>query len=65
MALRADCRNMRIIFFEGDIFHSMEESRIPDNVKTWRVSYVFKMVMNPREKDQNIKKCFSEYISNL
>jgi hypothetical protein len=65
IAQRVDCRNMRIVFFEGDIFHAIEDSSIPDAIKTWRVSYVFRMVMNPREKDQNIKKCFSEYISNL
>lgn len=60
MATRVECRNMRIVLFEGDIFHSMEESNIPDGIKTWRVSYVFKLIMNPRERDQNIKKSFFE-----
>lgn len=63
MAKRVGCQNMRIVLFEGDIFHSMEESNIPSDVKTWRVSYVFKLIMNPRERDQNVKKSFFEYIS--
>lgn len=64
LAERVDCRNMRLVFFEGDIFHSMEESKIPVDVKTWRVSYVFKLILNPVGKDQNIKSAFFNLLSD-
>ena len=62
--LRTDCRNMRLIFFEGDIFHSIEESKIPDEVKTWRISYVFKLIVNPKEENQNVKAAFLDMARN-
>jgi hypothetical protein len=65
LALRANCLNMRLIFFEGDIIHSIEESKIPSNVNTWRVSYVFKLVVNPRRQDQSTKRLFSEWVNQL
>jgi len=60
LAVKANCVNMRIVIFEGDIFHSIEESKIPDEVKTWRISYVFKLIVNPKEKNQNVKAAFLE-----
>jgi hypothetical protein len=63
VALRANCLNMRLVLFEGDIFHSIEESKIPSGTKTWRISYVFKLILNPREKHQDIKKAFFESVS--
>jgi len=63
LLLRTNCINMRLVLFEGDIFHSIEESKIPREIKTWRASYVFKLMINPRQKDQNLKKIFSELFS--
>ncbi len=40
LALKISCSNMRLVLFEGDIFHSIEASKIPSSVKTWRISYV-------------------------
>ncbi len=64
-ALKADCLHMRLVIFEGDIIHSIEASKIPTPVKTWRVSYVFKLVLNPKQPNQSIKKMFSEWIGNF
>ncbi len=63
MLLRTNCINMRLVLFEGDILHSIEESKIPREMKTWRASYVYKLIINPRQKDQNLKKIFSELFS--
>jgi hypothetical protein len=63
IAVRADCTNMRLVLFEGDIFHSMEESRLPEGVKTWRVSYVFKLIVNPKREGESMKKAFFDFIS--
>jgi hypothetical protein len=65
MALRVDCLNMRLVLFESDIFHSIEESKIPPTTNTWRISYVYKLIVNPREKDQNIKNSFFERMSRF
>ena len=40
-------------------------SNIPNDTKTWRVSYVFKLVVNPRHEGQSVKKMFSELIRQL
>lgn len=58
--LDAECRNMRVILFEGDIIHSIEKSTVPPDVKTWRVSYVFKLCINPREANSDMKRDFSK-----
>jgi len=60
ICLRAQCLNMRLVLFEGDIWHSIEESFIPPGVKTWRVSYVFKLIFNPKKSDQSVKRIFSQ-----
>ena len=62
LALRADCLHMRLVFFESDLFHSMEESNLPPDVKSWRVSYVFKLVVNPTKPCQNLKESFREWV---
>lgn len=64
LVVKANCLNMRIVIFEGDIFHSIEESNIPDEVKTWRISYVFKLIVNPKEENQNVKAAFLEMARN-
>lgn len=58
--LFTECHNARVVFFEGDILHSIEESKIPSDLKTWRVSYVFKLVINPKDKHLSMKQKFSE-----
>lgn len=55
----ADCKHMRFVIFEGDIVHSIEKSNIPPEFKTWRVSYVFKLMMNPKEQGKSLKKEFN------
>lgn len=62
MALHSDCLHTRMVFFEGDIWHSIEQSKIPSDVKTWRVSYVFKLIFNPKDPQQSPKKAFQEWI---
>ncbi|MDQ3239261.1 MAG: hypothetical protein M3P33_01940 [bacterium] len=52
IAAKADCCHMRFVLFEGDILHSIEESKIPPEISTWRVSYVFKLIINPRESNK-------------
>ena len=53
---KADCNHMRFVLFEGDIIHSIEESRTPPDIKTWRVSYVFKIMINPKEAGKNLRQ---------
>lgn len=65
VALKMDCRDARLVLFEGDIFHSPEESRIPPNVKPWRVSYVLKLIVNPKSEAQCIKKEFLELLHRV
>ncbi len=62
-ALLADCIDMRLVFFEGDILHATEPSHFPPNIQPWRISYVFKLTLNPKKKSQNIKKAFYKLIT--
>jgi ribosomal protein L23 len=48
------------VLFEGDLLHSVEESKISTDLKLWRISYVLKLIINPRSEKQNVKKAFSE-----
>jgi len=63
--LQTNCLNMRLVLFEGDIFHTIEKSNIPSDIKTWRVSYVFKLIFNPRNKDQNVKEDFAQKLFQM
>lgn len=65
IALRTDCRNTRLVLFEGDIFHAIEESQIPENLKTWRVSYVFKLVVNPKREGESMRSVLSRIIPRI
>lgn len=58
IATTADSRHMRFVLFEGDILHSIEESKIPEDVKTWRISYVFKLILNPKQPHKSMKTTF-------
>lgn len=64
LSLRVDCLPMRLVLFEGDIFHSIEESKIPTGIQTWRVSYVYKLLINPKRKDQCLKRIFYDIYQN-
>ncbi len=64
IAAKADCCHMRFVLFEGDILHSIEESKIPPEISTWRVSYVFKLIINPREANQSMKTAFHELLKS-
>jgi hypothetical protein len=59
---KADARHMRFVLFEGDIIHSIEESKHPQDTKPWRISYVFKLIINPKEEKKSMKKAFSDLI---
>lgn len=64
IALRGDCRHMRFVLFEGEILHSIEESKIPSQINTWRVSYVFKLMINPREAGKSMKTAFYDFLKS-
>lgn len=63
--LRADCLPMRMVIFEGDIIHSIESSQIPPSVKTWRVSCVFKLFLNPKNPSTSLKEALREKLSHF
>lgn len=63
IAERVDCLDGRLVFFEGDLLHTIEASDIPPGINTWRISYVFKMMMNPKNPNSNLKKMFFERLS--
>lgn len=62
--ITVDCRHTRFVLFESDILHAIAESKIPLDVHTWRVSYVFKLMINPREADQNMKDSFYKVLQS-
>jgi hypothetical protein len=62
LSFSSECHPLRIVLFEGDIPHSIQASAIPPGLATWRVSYVFKLSVNPRRKERSMKKDFSELI---
>ena len=62
--IQAICRNMRIVIFEGDIFHSIGASNFSEDIDTWRVSYVFKIILNPKSPTQNIVDLLMEFFKN-
>jgi hypothetical protein len=62
LVVRTNCVSMRLVFFQGDIWHSIEESAISGGESSWRISYVFKLLFNPKDKDQNIKETLLDYL---
>jgi len=50
-----ECSHGRIVIFEGDIWHSISPSLLP-SLNTWRVSHVYKLILNPISGNQDIKK---------
>ncbi len=65
IAIRSSPNNMRLVLFESDLFHTIEESHIPEEVKTWRVSYVYKLIINPRRKTDSMKQKFAQLAAGL
>lgn len=65
IVFRSNCLNMRLVLFQGDIFHSIEESTIPKNETTWRISYVFKLILNPRDGEGSIKENLANFIKKI
>lgn len=64
-ALRTQCKHMRLVFFEGDILHSIEEAKLPSHVKTWRISYVLKLLFNPKNANQSMRTAFYEFLKSF
>jgi len=48
----------RLVLFEGDLLHAIASAQQTPSPDIWRVSYVFKLMLNPRSADQNIKQAF-------
>lgn len=65
IVLRTNCFNMRLVLFQGDIFHSIEESIIPQDTATWRISYVFKLIINPKGSGDSVKEKFKDFIKAI
>jgi hypothetical protein len=65
LVLRTHCHHMRLVLFEGDIVHSIEESKIPLGVETWRISHVFKLILNPRHEALSMKQAFLAWVHSL
>lgn len=64
VATKAECRHMRFVLFEGDIVHGIEKSQIPTGVKASRVSYVFKLTLNPKKANAHLKQQFAELMQS-
>ena len=58
----SNCEHMRIILFRGDISHSISASKMM-NINASRVSWVFKLVMNPTKATQNIQNDLERFFS--
>lgn len=54
----------RFVLFEGDIVHTIEESHIPPDVETWRISYVYKLIFNPKKSGQNLKETLEQLLKS-
>ena len=54
--IKVPCRHRQMVIFEGDILHTIEASHIPPEIQTWRVSYVFKIILNPRKAYQSMRQ---------
>ena len=63
IGFRSSCLHMRMVFFEGNIDHSIEKSNLPLNILSERVSYVFKLVINPKHHE-SMKLALSRALKN-
>ncbi|WP_420422388.1 hypothetical protein [Simkania sp.] len=57
----SDCIDMRLVLFEGNIMHGVEASHLPEK-GAWRISYVFKLLLNPKDGSQNIKESLKKLL---
>jgi hypothetical protein len=60
-----ECEHMRMVIFECNISHSIQQSFIPPGIKTWRNSFVYKIILRRRkESDEgvSIKAQFERFI---
>lgn len=65
LALKASCLDTRLVLFEGDIVHTIEASNFPLDSSPWRVSYVFKLILNPRKQEACVKREFSTLMQSI
>lgn len=63
--LREECRHMSFVLFEGQIVHGVARSTIPAGITPWRVSYVLKLVINPKKENDSMKQKFCELIRSV
>jgi hypothetical protein len=64
---RVSAKHARLILFEGDALHSMEKSEIPSGETTWRVSFVWKLIIRPNQPDHSssLKSEFTKLIDTI
>ncbi|HLB52864.1 MAG TPA: hypothetical protein VJK48_04075 [Chlamydiales bacterium] len=60
--VRVDSQHMRLVLFESDLLHSIEASKIPAGISTWRLSYVFKLIVNPRKENTRVKEGLRSFL---
>lgn len=63
LVTQVKCTDGRLVLFEGDIFHGPEASTLPPTGKPWRISYVLKLIFNPRHPDQDVKKVLFDLLA--
>lgn len=54
---------MRLAIFPSDMIHTINASSIPPQVKTWRVSIVFKLMISPKNKQSHLPTLFKSLLS--
>lgn len=60
------CEHMRMALFEGDICHAIQEDLLPENVKTWRNTFVWRITLRPKGVGcGSIKEQFIKFITPL
>lgn len=60
-----ECEHMRMVIFEGNISHTLQQSFILPGINTWRNSFVYKIILRRRkESDESIsiKAQFERFI---
>ncbi len=66
IAFTSTCHHMRFCLFEGNIIHGIEQSHLPSIMPSvrppWRVSYVLKIILNPKDSTRSLKKDFYQLI---
>jgi hypothetical protein len=60
-SIRSFCKDMRMVIFEGDIKHNIAASAFEKEIDTWRVSYVYKLIFNPKGVDVDTKQRLCDF----